>query len=301
MLAIAGIVTWSWYSQSDPVTSLTTDDGPRMGDLTGYVGRIDRSTQTVDVSESMLGLRPVSLVVTNDSSILVRGKQGGLGDLWKDMPVRVYYEVRNDVRYATSIQVLSDESPSAKPTSPVASRPAPAVRPEVVAPKPPAEVVAPKPPAEAPKPPAEVVAPKSPAEMVAPKPPAEVKPAVEPKPVVEPRPAPEPKIVAEPKPVIERKPAAQARATPEPRRRPEPRPAPEVKPAPAPVPAAEAPSAPVASAAPRPAPAPSPAPTVAAPPVAPPAVVTPTDRPPDADAGDGSAVIDWLLRDGRRR
>ena len=153
MLAVAGIVTWSWYSKSDPVASLTTEDGPRMGDLTGYVGRIDRSTQTVDVSESMLGLRPISLVVTNDSSILVRGKQGGLGDLWKDMPVRVYYEVRNDVRYATSIQVLSDETPSATPSAPVASRPAPAVRPEVVAPKPPAEVK----PAEV-KPPAEVEA-----------------------------------------------------------------------------------------------------------------------------------------------
>ncbi len=143
MLAVAGIVTWSWYSKSDPVASLTTEDGPRMGDLTGYVGRIDRSTQTVDVSESMLGLRPISLVVTNDSSILVRGKQGGLGDLWKDMPVRVYYEVRNDVRYATSIQVLSDETPSATPSAPVASRPAPAVRPEVAAPKPPAEVETP--------------------------------------------------------------------------------------------------------------------------------------------------------------
>ena len=149
MLAVAGIVTWSWYSRSDHVGSLTTEDGPRMGDLTGYVGRIDRSTQTVDVSESMLGLRPISLVVTNDSSILVRGKQGGLGDLWKDMPVRVYYEVRNDVRYATSIQVLSDESPSATPSGPLASRPAPAAKP--AAPAAPANRPA-TPPAAAPAP-----------------------------------------------------------------------------------------------------------------------------------------------------
>ena len=99
----------------DPDASLQRSGGKMLGDLAGYVGRVDREARTVDISTSPLGIRPVVLVVTNETAIVVNGKQGAIGDLWKDLPVRVFYEVRDNARYATSIQVTSGDALAASP------------------------------------------------------------------------------------------------------------------------------------------------------------------------------------------
>jgi hypothetical protein len=114
-LGVAGLVTRNVLWPDDPDASLHSTGGKMLGDMAGYVGRVDRETRTVDVSTSPLGIRPVAMVVTNETAIVVNGKQGAIGDLWKDLPVRVYYEVRDSTRYATSIQVTSAESLAASP------------------------------------------------------------------------------------------------------------------------------------------------------------------------------------------
>ena len=111
------MVGWSRLNQPVPAPSVQPAEGRVMGDLTGFVGRVDQKARTVEVAEK-LGLRPITMTVTDDTAITVQGEQRGLRDLKKDLPVRAFYEVRNDVTYLTKIQVVTDA---------VAAAPAPAV------------------------------------------------------------------------------------------------------------------------------------------------------------------------------
>ena len=166
VLGVTALVTRNVLWPDDPDASLQRNGGKVMGDMAGYVGRVDREARTVDISTSPLGIRPVVLLVTNETAIVVNGKQGAIGDLWKDLPVRVLYEVRDNARYATSIQVTAGDSlaasPAAKDPAPasatptptkepqapsVATSPAPATAPPPVAPAPVAPATPPKPPA----------------------------------------------------------------------------------------------------------------------------------------------------------
>jgi hypothetical protein len=135
-LGVVGIITRNVLWPDDPDASLQRAGGKVLGDMTGYVGRVDRESRTVDVSASPLGIRPVAIVLTNDTAIEVNGKQGAIGDLWKDLPVRVYYEVRDNTRYATSIQVTSGDALAASPAGKEPAATAPAGAPS--APTPPA-------------------------------------------------------------------------------------------------------------------------------------------------------------------
>ena len=136
VLAVAGTVTWSLVHRPNLDAPPPLREGPMLGDMTGYVGQVDRSAQTVAISDDVSGVRSVSLVVTKDTSITVNGKPGGLDDLSKDMPVRVFYEVRGDVKYLTSLQIIPRDTQGAKeappsaettPVAPPAVSPAPAV------------------------------------------------------------------------------------------------------------------------------------------------------------------------------
>jgi predicted component of type VI protein secretion system len=87
-----------------------------MGETSGYVARVDRESQTVGVSASLLGLRPVMVAVNGETLIMVQDRQGGFGDLWKDLPVRVAYEVLGDTRVARAIEILTAvDAPSLRP------------------------------------------------------------------------------------------------------------------------------------------------------------------------------------------
>jgi hypothetical protein len=282
VLSVVAIVAWSILNHSDPAPSATLGDGPAMGDITGYVGRVDRNARTVDVAESMFGLRPVTMALTNDTSITVAGKQGGIGDLSKDMQVRAFYEVRNDVKYVTSIQVISDEAPSkvasspaSDARSPVETKPAMESKPAVEA-RPPVE---PKPRVE-PRAPAEVkpptTRPVSPPPAVAASPPAARPPA--------------PVMSVTPRPSL---PASDVR--PVPPRVTDPAPASLETAATRPAPTPPRPAAPAAeTVTPRPA-----APAVET--ARPPAAAAAPPRAVEAESTDGSAAIDWLLKESRRR
>ena len=276
VLVVSGIVAWSVLRQQDPELAIQQAEAPgpdeatRLGDLTGYVGQVDPDTHTIVVAASPLGADPVMLVVADDASVTVHGKEGALGDLSKDMPVRVFYEVRNEVKHVTSIQVVAD--------SPQASEPSPGET---------------RPPAEA----------KAPAES---QPAAEVRPVAEVKPAAEAKPAGETKATVETRPPMETRPPAEVKPTPPPVTRPAP-PAPPVTaapPKPLSPPAASQPSRPRApepppatlSTAPLPAKSPRAAETTA--PLNPPG--GPAARPAERD-DDGSAAVEWLFKDSGRR
>jgi hypothetical protein len=289
VLGVTALVTRNVLWPDDPDASLQHNGGKVMGDMAGFVGRVDREARTVDISTSPLGIRPVVLLVTNDTAIVVNGKQGAIGDLWKDLPVRVLYEVRDNTRYATSIQVTAGDSLAATPGTaaspgtrepatpapaslPVPDRPAAAAGTKET--KAPSEATSPAPVAP-PAPPMPTAPPSSP------KPAAPASVATKPAPV-----APPPAAVALPSKPVAQPPAAVAQppaAVAQPPAAVAQPPAPRVAEPPAPrVPAtaatsgASAESASVdSSRAARPAPA-------------------------ESDA-DGSAAIDWLLKEGGRR
>lgn len=328
VMVIGAVATWS--ALRPPETGpAPVAEGPSLGDLTGYVGRVDGTGRTVDVTENLHGQHPTMLVVTNDTAIVVHGKPGNFGDLTKDMPVRVFYEVRNDVKYVTSLQVIADSAqatraPAADPLAADSKSPAEATTPPAVAavePKAAPPVVEPKPaaPAPEPKPPVAAKPPAPPTPTPEPKPPVASKPPVVPAPSVESKPAvaakppaPEPKPQVEskpPAPPAAAKPPATAGAITETRRPPEtptprttwvpaePKPTLPPKPpvaatAPPPPPASVPPTVP--RAVPSPAPAtPTPAPPSAAASIGAPRV--PPARSADSEA-DGSAAVDWLFQ-----
>lgn len=272
-LGVAGLVTRNVLWPDDPDASLHSTGGKMLGDMAGYVGRVDREARTVDVSISPLGIRPVAMVVTNETAIVVNGKQGAIGDLWKDLPVRVYYEVRDNTRYATSIQVTSGDSLAASPAGkdPAASSPA------APSPAAPSTAVAPPPVAT---PPTQATTPAPPAPVAATEPPAA--PASTPT-----RPTLPPATVATP----QRPPASAPVAS---------RPAPPLSTVATPVvPAA----ARVAEPAPAPSRAPMGTPATESASVGSSGAASPgAGRPAPAESeADGSAAIDWLLKGTGRR
>ncbi len=310
VLVVTGLVTWSYMNRAEHEFIPSQAGGPALGDLTGYVGRVDREARTIDVSESLLGIRPTLLTVTSDTSIMVRGKQGGIGDLSKDMPVRVFYEVRNDVKYVTSLQVMTEDTQTARPAADEAKPAAEAkasTEPAVES-KPPAES---KPPME-PKPPVEA------RPAVAAKAPAETKPPVEGKPAVAARVPAETRPPVEAKPAIAAKPPAEAKppvvaTTPAESKPPLAVKAPAATRTPAPPVTATAPPAaapPITAAPAKPTPTPQPATAQAAAPAAARPATSgseaasigvartppPTVRPAERDADDATAAIDWLLK-----
>jgi hypothetical protein len=266
-LGVAGLVTRNVLWPEDPDTSLHSAGGKMLGDMAGYVGRVDREARTVDVSTSPLGIRPVSMVVTSETAIVVNGKQGAIGDLWKDLPVRVSYEVRDNTRYATSIQVNAGDaaaSPSGKdpaPAAPAVAAPAPTRTAPAVTPAPSAPIAVTAPPA----------APSS----VAPATPAPTRPI-----------APAATAATPPRPATSAPVAS--------------------KPAPPP-PAVTTPAVPVVPAAarvvePTPAPPRAAAPATESASVGSSGAASSGGRPVPAEAeADGSAAIDWLLKGTGRR
>ena len=290
VLGAAAMMLWPLLWPPDPDASVQLVNGRLIGETAGYVGHVDRTAQTVDVSSSLVGWRPIMVVVNDQTAIMVQNRQGGFGDLLKDLPVRVSYEVVGDRRLAKSIEVVTEDGERARaaasgkngsvtpgPTSPAvvpALSPVGPVTPPVV--RPPADV-----PAQAARPPADAPAPRAvdvtPPRAAVPAPPAKAQVA----------PAVPPPAVKPPVPVV-REPVAPA--VPPPAAKP---PAPVVR-----EPVAPRVSAPVVVE-PPPRVEPS-APRVLAPRVdtEAPSSARPA-RPADPDTEDAAAAIDWLFKRGR--
>jgi len=143
LLVVAALILWSLVSPPDPDASVRLVNGRLLGETSGYVARIDREGHTVAVSASVLGLHPVVLVVNGETVITVQDRQGGFGDLWKDLPVRASYEVRDNTRFARVIEIATGERGSASTS---ASAPLPAIpQAEAVPPAPAPRAVDPAP------------------------------------------------------------------------------------------------------------------------------------------------------------
>jgi hypothetical protein len=210
VLGAAALMLWPLLWPPDPDASVQLVSGHLIGETSGYVGRVNRDAQTVDVSSSLIGWRPIVLVINEQTSILVQNRQGGFGDLSKDLPVRVSYEIVGDRRLARSIEIVTEDrettratatsaaangvvkgaaSPVVMPLLDVPSTPAPAAPPPAI--RPPAEAMPPAPavtqapaptlapdPAPVAKPPAPVLAAPAPRiEPTRPSPPAPSAPA----------------------------------------------------------------------------------------------------------------------------
>ena len=124
VLGAAALMLWPLLWPPDPDASVQLVNGRLLGEATGYVGRIDRDARTVDVSASLVGWRPVVLTVNEATAILVQNRQGGFGDLWKDLPVRVSYEVVGDHRLAKSIEVVTSDGEPTRAVNGAVSTPA---------------------------------------------------------------------------------------------------------------------------------------------------------------------------------
>jgi hypothetical protein len=109
VLGAAALIFWPLLWPPDPDASVQLVNGRLVGETAGYVGRVDGDARIVEVSSSLVGWRPLALVVNEHTSILIQDRQGGFGDLAKDLPVRVSYEVVGDQRVARSIEVMADE------------------------------------------------------------------------------------------------------------------------------------------------------------------------------------------------
>ena len=114
VLGAAALMLWPLLWPPDPDAVVQLVSGHLIGETSGYVGRVNRDAQTVDVSSSLIGWRPIVLVVNEETSILVQNRQGGFGDLSKDLPVRVSYEIVGDRRLARSIEIVTDERENAR-------------------------------------------------------------------------------------------------------------------------------------------------------------------------------------------
>ena len=258
----------------DPDASVQLVDGRLIGETSGYVARVDREARTVDVSASLIGWRPVVLIVNQETVIKVHDRQGGLGDLWKDMPVRASYEVIGDTRVARSIQIGTSAAEGTASSGD--SVPFSTTRPAAAESRPPTPRVA-EPSALRPRSDGTAIPARAP----------ELKP-----PPTTPR-----STAAEPPLPAPRRPAPTEVATPSSIARP-------VVPTEPVLPPVAEPVAPTEPVLPPPV-ARSVAPTeTGAPPPTPPAGRNPLperERSTAADPGDGSAVIDWLFNQSRRR
>ena len=132
----------------DPDASLQMVNGRLVGEAMGYVSAVDSDERILKISASILGLRAVTLSVGNDATIMIGDKQGGLGDLSVDMPVRVSYALDGDTRRAMAVErlpagssvrassIAPDSARAEAPPQPVAtSSPAPVPK-AVTQPKP---------------------------------------------------------------------------------------------------------------------------------------------------------------------
>jgi len=127
VLAVAALTVRPLVWPADPDASLRADDGRLIGTAIGYVAGIDMTGRTLAVSASVIGLRPLEFRVMPDTTITIQDKQGGLGDLSKDMPVRVSYEVRDHIRLARSIELVSREITRPQPSATVEASTPPSV------------------------------------------------------------------------------------------------------------------------------------------------------------------------------
>jgi hypothetical protein len=233
------------------------------GETVGWVSKVEPSTNIIHVSSRPLGVGAVPLLVTQDTKVVVGYEKGAFGDLHEGRHVRVAYELRQGTSLARSVEVLVEgETGRATHTEPRAMGVA----------SPPADIGGGRPPDMGP--------------------PAAPKPA-------EPAAAPRPAETSKQRLPPQRAPAAASQPQ---TRRAATRPEPPTAQAEIPAPLRTSAPAPGRSQATTPAPARSEESTWSREPARPQEPTGSQDgaRSQNPESPDPSAVIDWLLKEGRR-
>lgn len=280
---LAAVVLMLW--PPDPVDYAFTPGRDRPdGETVGWVSKVE--SNTIHVNSGPFGGGVVPLVVTKSTRITVGAKDGWFEDIRPGGQVKVSYELYHGRRFARSVELLVDEG-SRRPV-----RATPQVKGPADAPTPPERVTSAPDARPAPAPAPRAAAP-APAMPVAPPPPVLVAPAPAP------RPAPAAATAAagaKPAPAPEIRPALRSEPAPAPAR-PQPVeivPPPQRASATSPTRSVSAPES--GSRAPESARA---AETVRPPAPAAPRLAEPALGADSAEATDGSAAVDWLLRSRR--
>jgi len=146
LLVVGGALLRPFVWPENPDAGAQMVNGRLVSEAMGYVAVVDSDERILKISASILGLRPVTLSVGDDATIMIGDKQGGLGDLAVDMPVRVAYALDGGTRRAIAVERLaagtSVRASSIAPDSARANsvtnvelppRPAAVVRPQPVA------------------------------------------------------------------------------------------------------------------------------------------------------------------------
>jgi len=110
LFLLVDLVDGPLYSFSTKTWSPEMRGDKMIGGIEGPVKDADASTNTVRIASGFLGLASLSLVVTPDTKIAVKGKLGGFADLDRGQRVRVAYEVRLDQLVAWRVEVLDQWS-----------------------------------------------------------------------------------------------------------------------------------------------------------------------------------------------
>ena len=117
-------IVWPLLSPAEPEARFM--NGRLVGETTGWVTRVDHEGRVLQVSRSFFGFRSQEFIISRDATILIRDKEGGLGDLYQDMPIRVAWEKVGDTRRAHSIELVVGNSTTARAIPPPRSVEAPA-------------------------------------------------------------------------------------------------------------------------------------------------------------------------------
>jgi hypothetical protein len=136
LLALGGLLLHPLLWPPDFDASLRMEEGRLLGQAVGHVVAVDG--RMVELSASLFDLQPTGFQVGADTTITIGDKQGGLGDIRKDMPIRVDYEKRDDVRLAKSISLVIRDAAIVPPTATASEAPASATPTEPAASPPPA-------------------------------------------------------------------------------------------------------------------------------------------------------------------
>jgi hypothetical protein len=112
LTVLGGVIAWVLVRPANPDAGVRLVNGRMIGEATGYVAGVDPDERLLQVSSSFLRLRPLKLSVGDDAKIRIRDKEGGLGDLALDMPVHVTYEMDGATRRVRTVELLSTPRPS---------------------------------------------------------------------------------------------------------------------------------------------------------------------------------------------
>ena len=116
IVAVAGLLLWPLVWPTDPDRFSRLVHGRLVGEMEGFVWRVELDQHRFHVTSSLLGLGSVPITVTPETKIVVSNKLGGIGDIWKGMDVRVAYEMRDDQRVATAVELLTSKARRSRTT-----------------------------------------------------------------------------------------------------------------------------------------------------------------------------------------